>query len=330
MFIGIPTQANVLEITSPDADFNISKKNIPPLDESQVLIKVHAVPIKPFDKIIISGKFEGLSYPLIPGTECSGIIVDAVGNKHKDLIGRKVAALGLEGTMRDYFKAHLRDCMILDDDFDLDLAACGFGNAVCAYALVDIAMKHGAECVINTAASSSVGKNIIRLCKKRGIKTINIIEKDQRIPALKEMGADYILNQHDPDFKQYLANVSHTLGATVGFDAIGGEMSRILIRSMGESCWVVNYGFLSGKIDLMLNSPDLHSGKKFTEMNAAVWLMERKDPEREKIFTYIHDNFMEVFKPEIETILGWKDYKVGYELYRNWLDGKKVLISPTF
>jgi hypothetical protein len=45
------------------------------------------------------------------------------------------------------------------------------------------------------------------------------------------MGADYVLNTSDADFDPSLHELCRRLGATLGFDAVAGEMSARVLRA---------------------------------------------------------------------------------------------------
>ena len=57
------------------------------------------------------------------------------------------------------------------------------------------AQKKGAKCVISTAASSALGKQLVKFFNSNGIEVINIVRKDDYVNDLKQNhNAKYALN----------------------------------------------------------------------------------------------------------------------------------------
>jgi NADPH:quinone reductase-like Zn-dependent oxidoreductase len=110
--------------------------------------------------------------PYVPGSECSGVIVYC---KNKDFIGKKVSTVGSDGCWRDYIIGNLDFSIVFNDDADLKQISTGFINPLSAIGLVNDAELLGSKAVVNTAASSALGKMIYRLCKSKNIEVINIV-----------------------------------------------------------------------------------------------------------------------------------------------------------
>jgi len=51
-----------------------------------------------------------------------------------------------------------------------------------------------------------LGKMLIRELKEVGVKSINLVKRDEYIQELKDIGADYVVNIKDKDFEANLKN----------------------------------------------------------------------------------------------------------------------------
>ena len=72
--------------------------------------------------------------------------------------------------------------ILLEENQDLDAAACGFVNPLTSYALINTAIKYKAKGVINLAATSALGKMVNELCKLYGLNCLNVIRgSEERI-----------------------------------------------------------------------------------------------------------------------------------------------------
>jgi trans-2-enoyl-CoA reductase len=99
--------------------------------------------------------------------------------------------------------------------------------------------------VIQDAANSGVGTNLIRLAKADGIRTVNVVRREELVAPLEAIGADVVMVDGDD-----LAERVRTAGAgpiRLAIDAVGGEAVMRLADCLAEGGTVVNYGLLSGK-----------------------------------------------------------------------------------
>ncbi len=68
----------VVQVSRPNAPFEIVERQIPEPGAGSVRIKVHACGICHSDSVIKEGAFPGIQYTRVPGHEVAGVI-DAVG-----------------------------------------------------------------------------------------------------------------------------------------------------------------------------------------------------------------------------------------------------------
>ena len=98
-------------------------------------------------------------------------------------------------------------------------------NPLTAWALMEEARLGRHRAVVQTAAASALGRMVLRLGQKFSIATINVVRRAEQVDLLRKMGAEHVLNSSDPGFDASLADLCHRLGASIGFDAVAGEMS---------------------------------------------------------------------------------------------------------
>jgi len=100
--------------------------------------------------------------------------------------------------------------------------------------------------VIQNAANSGVGHCLIRLAHEQGLKTVNVVRRQELIAPLRAFGGDVVL----VDGPELDARVRDAIGGgalPLAIDAIGGEGTQRLARCVAENGIVVNYGLLSGE-----------------------------------------------------------------------------------
>jgi NADPH:quinone reductase-like Zn-dependent oxidoreductase len=100
--------------------------------------------------------------------------------------------------------------------------------------------------VIQDAANSGVGVDLIRLAHADGIHSVNVVRRSELIAPLKELGADVVVVD-GPDLAQRVASETGGTHIKLGIDAVGGAAIGRLTDCVGEGGTVVNYGLLSGQ-----------------------------------------------------------------------------------
>ena len=161
-----------------------------------------------------------LDQSLPVGNEGAGTVIDA-GDDAKGLIGKRVGMLG--GAMyADYRKLKVRDTVVLPEGASAAEGASMFVNPLTALGFVETARAEGHTAIIHTAAASNLGQMLQKICLKDGIPLVNIVRSAEQAAILRRIGATYILNSRDDDFREQLVAACTATGATVAFDATGG------------------------------------------------------------------------------------------------------------
>ena len=108
-----------------------------------------------------------------------------------------------------------------------------------------VALQPG-DWVIQDAANSGVGTNLIRLAKADGIRTVNVVRRSALIEPLQAIGADVVVVDGD-DLAARVRDATGGASIRLAIDAIGGAMVLRLADCLAEGGTVVNYGLLSGQ-----------------------------------------------------------------------------------
>ena len=215
--------------------------------EGEVLVDVVACSINPADIMVIEG-----NYATKPQTPCplgiEGVgTVTAVGSGVTSLkVGDSVMSLGRTNWVQqicDKAETFIR----LPAKIDLAQAAMLKVNVASAYLMLTtyVSLTKN-DWVIQDAANSGVGVNLIRLARADGIRTVNVVRRAELIEPLKKLGADVVIVD-GPDLAQRVAKETGGAQIKIGIDAIGGSAIGRLTDCVDESGTVVNYGLLSGE-----------------------------------------------------------------------------------
>ena len=100
--------------------------------------------------------------------------------------------------------------------------------------------------VIQSGPLSAVGRMVIGFAKARGIKTINIVRRDEAIKEVEELGGDFALLDGDDLAPRVLEAVNGD-PIRLALDAVAGDITIRLADCLDKGGIVLNYGMLSGE-----------------------------------------------------------------------------------
>jgi mitochondrial enoyl-[acyl-carrier protein] reductase / trans-2-enoyl-CoA reductase len=218
-----------------------------PPGAGEVLVDVVACSINPADILTIEGNYASKPTPPCPlGIEAAGVVA-AVGAGVTHLrIGDKVMSL-----VRTNWTQRVRDkaqsFVLLPKEIDLAQAAMLKVNVATAHLMLKqyVALKRG-DWVIQNAANSGVGVDLIRLARVEGIRTVNVVRRPELIGELKKMGADVVVVD-GPDLAKRVEQETGGAAIHLAIDAIAGPTTGRLAQCLSEGGTVVNYGLMSGE-----------------------------------------------------------------------------------
>jgi mitochondrial enoyl-[acyl-carrier protein] reductase / trans-2-enoyl-CoA reductase len=298
-------------------------------DADEVVVEVEAFPINPVDLLTIAGKYAARpDLPATPGSEGIGRVVAVGAGVERVAVGDRVMLVGRENwSQQKRIKADM--VLKLPDSGDPHQFAMAKINPATALLMLRnyVDLSPG-DWVMQDAANSGVGNNLIRLAKANGIRTVNVVRREALIEPLKAIGADVVVVDGD-DLAARVAAETEGADIRLAIDAIGGDICLRLADCLGNGAMIVNYGMLSGEACRI--SPD-HLVFKGIIM-AGFWfggiLPFLSVDEREDLFAdivpHIADGTLHV---PVEATYGIGDIKAALEhAGRTSRDGK-ILVIP--
>ena len=309
----------------------VEECGLPQPSEDEVLIKVHAAPCNPSDIAFLMGGYNIVkSLPTIPGFEGSGIVVEA-GEGAEDLIDRKVSFFIQEencGSWSEYVISHKKKVVVLNEEMDMDQAACFAINPFTARGLLDIAILRENRAVIQNAAGGQVAAFVRQMAGDMGIEVIDIVRKQESLERLKKEGAKHVLLENDSRFEEKLKELVHKLNARLAFDAVGGALAGQVFNTMPLDAELVSYGGLSTKYISGVDSMDLiFNDKIISGFNLPEWREQIDDDFFEEISVEMQSLFISgKYQTKIQGSISFDDIASGLTDYlRNMSEGKMLV-----
>jgi len=303
---------------------------LPKPGQNQILVRMAFVPINQSDLICSQGGYRlTQKSPYFVGLEGSGVIVELgpdVEGSYK--VGDKVHVHS-GGAHAQYLVVSPSGIAPIKGDLSLDEAASHIINPGTVAYMVDLAVRGGHKAVVSTAASSALGKMLIRALKEKGIKTINTVRQHTYIEEAKALGADYVLNSEAGDFEAQLKEITQKEGVTIAFDAINGDFTDKLVKNLPANSTVHVYGMLSGDWKYNLaETKQFEDGKTVKGLVYTTYIEERKQKgEMDQYWEEIHAPLRTIYKTEVHKVFPFDETLEAMEYYEKNSSKGKILIK---
>ena len=222
-------------------------RELAPIDDDEVLIDVEATPIRFTDLDLVRG-IEAFRRPLpdVPGGVGVGRIAEKGQKVTKLAIGDRVY-LPRVGTWQEQIKvpsAGLQIAPLEGDPIQLSLVN---SNLTTAYVLLkDVVDLEPGEWVLQNAANSSCGYYVIRLAKKWGLRTVNVVRRPSLVGELMTWGADAVVVD-SPNLAADIAAATGNARIRLAADTVAGEMTGRLGACLCRGGTIAVYGKVSGE-----------------------------------------------------------------------------------
>lgn len=241
-------------------DVSLQEIEIPEPTSNQVVVRIEAAPINPSDmwpmfgpadlaKAELNAEKNLLSAPvheqILPriksrldqtlpiGNEGAGVVVAAGDSAAAQaLMGKTVGVL--TGSMyAEYCVVPVQACLPHKEGVTPRQAASSFVNPLTALSMVENMRMEGHTALVHTAAASSLGQMLNRICIAQDIALVNIVRNQEQADILKEIGAKIICDSSSATFHKDLYLAIEKIGATLAFDAIGGgQLASDILTAM--------------------------------------------------------------------------------------------------
>ena len=208
----------------------------------EVVIALDASPINQYDLLMIAG---GYGYrprlPAIMGTEGAGRVV-AVGASVKHLkVGDRTLVPFLHPTWAERIKTDTSWLRPLPSGDINQFAMMGVNPPTAYLLLTDIVKLPRGSWVIQNGANSGVGRATIAIAKSLGLRTVNVVRREEVIAEMKALGGDVVLVD-GPDLGKRVATETGSAPIPLALDGVSDTSPKNLMNCLSESGVLVCYG----------------------------------------------------------------------------------------
>jgi trans-2-enoyl-CoA reductase len=216
----------------------------PAADEA--VVKMSAAPINPADLNQIEGKYPVRpELPATPGFEGAGIVVESGADVKGLTSGALVILPHNIGTWRDVVAVKAEDLVVVPDGIDPVQAAMLKINPLTAWRLLHdyVDMQKG-DWLIQNAANSATGRDVIQIAHELGYKTVNVVRRAELVDELRGEGGDIVLIDGDK-LRDEVKSATGGASIRLGLNSVGGESALRLANCLAPGGTLVSFGAMS-------------------------------------------------------------------------------------
>jgi NADPH:quinone reductase-like Zn-dependent oxidoreductase len=285
-------QLHLIGNGEPSDVIELNTVSEPALGQEDVLISMEAAPMNPSDFLFVRGIYGvRAAFPSPVGAEGVGRVAKIGSKVDPALRGKRVLILPTyeQGTWADEVVVPVRNLVPMTDEADpLQLSMIGI-NPATAYLLLNryVSLMPG-DWIGQTAANAAMGQYIIALAKLAGVKTLNVVRREEAAKQVREWGGDRVVLHSDnlhKDIEEALVGKKLSLV----LDTVGGTPVGELAKSLKPGGSVVVYGMQSGQFPAMPPKEFIYGGLSLHGFWLINWIRNAPRAEIKEIYQKLGD-----------------------------------------
>ena len=231
------------------------------------------------------------SFPSPLGAEGVGRVAKIGSKVDSALRGKRVLVLPTyeQGTWAEEVVVPVRNLVPISDEADpLQLSMIGI-NPVTAYLLLNryVSLMPG-DWIGQTAANAAMGQYIIALAKLAGVKTLNLVRREEAAEQVRQWGGDRVIVQGDNLHKD-IEKALDGKKLSLVLDKVGGTAVGELAKSLKPDGSIVVYGMQSGQFPAMPPKEFIYRGLSLHGFWLINWIRNAPRTEIKEIYQKLGD-----------------------------------------
>src|SRR6202171_1436464 len=215
--------------------------------EHEVVFALEASPIKMSDLLMISGRYGYRpNLPSVMGTEGVGRVIAVGGGVRHLKPGDRTLVPYPTPAWAERIKADANRLRPLPGGDIHQLAMLGINPPTAYLMLTEFVTLAPGSWVIQNSAKSGVWRALIPIAKSLGLKTVNVVRRDDVVAEIKAIGGDVVLVD-GPDLAERVAAETGHAPIALAVDGVGDTSTTNLLGRLAAKGVHVFYSTISGK-----------------------------------------------------------------------------------
>ncbi|HYZ28017.1 MAG TPA: zinc-dependent alcohol dehydrogenase family protein [Thermoleophilaceae bacterium] len=235
----------------PDGVLAVVDRPVPQPGPGEARVRILASPVNPSDLLYVRGHYSGVEprFPATVGFEGVGV-VDALGPEPNGVaVGQRVAVVnGQGGNWAEYAVVPTSSLLPAPDGIpDRQIASFVINPASAILMVRHVLAVPPGEWLLQSAAGSELGRMIIRLCKRGGVRTLNVVRRREAVAELEALGADAVIVAGDAPIREQVRDIVGDGGVRYAIDPVVGQTGTEIFEALAEDGRMLVYGSLTGE-----------------------------------------------------------------------------------
>jgi NADPH:quinone reductase-like Zn-dependent oxidoreductase len=273
----------LLEYGEPAKVLAVREVPVPEPARGEVRVRILTTPVNPSDLLFVRGVYAGVQprFPAPLGFEGVGV-VDALGPQVQGLAAgqRVLVQNGRGGNWAAYAVVPADAVFAVPDDIPDEQVACMLINPASAVLMLRhvLAVPRG-EWLLQSAATSELGRMMIRLAKHDGIRTVNVVRRREAVAELQRLGADAVVVSTEGPIDEQVRRIVGPDGVRYAIDPVVGETGTQMFQALGEEGRLLVYGSLTREpVRVGADPRTILAGRRILEVFWLGYYLPRLEP----------------------------------------------------
>ncbi|HEY6983166.1 NADPH:quinone oxidoreductase family protein [Reyranella sp.] len=245
-------KAMICEKWGGPEDLKLLDVERPPLKPGQVRIKVRAAGVSFATTLVIAGKYQRRPpLPFAPGTEASGIVIEADAACRRLKVGDEVVAVLDWGGLAEETVAHEVNVFPKPRNVGFVEAiqlAISYPTSAAALTWPSVLDLRKSQTLLVHAAAGGVGMAAVEIGKIVGARVIATAGGARKTEFARAHGADHVIDYTSADFREEVLKLTSGRGVDRVYDPVGGEVFAQSLRCLAVGGRICPIGFAGGSI----------------------------------------------------------------------------------
>lgn len=233
-------------------DLKLEDVERPALRSGQVRIAVRAAGVSFATTLVIAGKYQRRPpFPFAPGTEVSGVVIEADKTCTRVRAGDEVVAVLDWGGLAEEAVAHEVNVFPKPKNVGFVEAiqlAISYPTSAGALTWPHVLDVQKGQTLLVHAAAGGVGMAAVEIGKVLGATVIATAGGARKTAFARARGADHVIDYTAGDFRDEVLKLTNGRGVDRVYDPVGGEVFAQSLRCMAVEGRICPIGFAGGTI----------------------------------------------------------------------------------
>lgn len=225
----------------------------PPCPADKVRVRVEAAGVNFIDTYRRSGVYK-VDFPLIPGSEGAGTVIEAGADVTWAKEGDRVSWTSTSASYAEQVILGQSDCYSVPHALASDIAAASMLQGLTAHYLCSSSFPLGeGHTALIHAGAGGVGLLLTQMAVERGARVITTVSSGQKAELSRGAGAQHVIRYDQladlaAELPQAVRDVTHGRGVNVVYDGVGKSTFDASLASLTLRGTLVLFGGASGQV----------------------------------------------------------------------------------